>query len=272
MAWWISLLWFCLLSYLALVGLTYLFQDNLVFQQRALDPADQQRWQAYQVEFERQDGIRLHGWFRQSTSEGAPLLIYYGGNAEEISWNLEPLGRFNASLLLINYRGYGHSSGKPSEAALKEDALWLLDQITTEYQIPLARTFVMGRSLGSGIAAYVAAERAIAASILVTPYDNFIALGRLHYPWLPVDWLAKHRFESDRLAAQIASPALSLLAGKDRIVPPERGRRLMSLWGGETEILEFERADHIDITDQPGYWEAIGRFIEQHSPNRTNRH
>lgn len=263
LSWWLGVGWLCLLGYLALATLTYLFQDSIVFQRQPLQVSDQQRWKAYEVEMNRDDGTRLHGWFRHNTAAEAPLLIYYGGNAEEISWNLEPLGRLNASLLLINYRGYGQSAGEPSETALKSDALWLLDRYTNNYQIPLSRTFVMGRSLGSGIATYAAAERDVAGTILVTPYDNFITLGQLHYPWLPVDWLAKHRFESDQLAAQIGSPALALLAGQDRVVPADRGQRLMSLWGGETSVLEFAKADHIDITDQPGYWDAIAQFIEQ---------
>ena len=268
-----ALIWIVGLSLLVLTlffGLTYFNQDRTIFQTKPLDPQMAQRYSAYQQSFEHADGTRLHGWFRRHPDPNAPLLIYYGGNAEEISWNLDLLQRLDVSVLLVNYRGYGASQGEPSETALKADALWLLDKVSAEQQIPLERIFVMGRSLGSGIAAQVAHDRAIAGAILITPYDSFVALAASHYPGLPLGWLMKHRFESDRLAPRIEVPMLNLLAGRDRVVPPKHGRRLAQLWKGEVETLEFGDADHINITDQPGYWPEIGRFIANRVANQSN--
>lgn len=247
----------------AFFGMIYLNQDKVIFQTKALSSEAEQRYQDDAVSFERADGTLLQGWFRRHADADAPLLIYYGGNAEEISWNLEPLGQLNTSVLLINYRGYGQSGGKPSERALKDDALWLLDRISQQHAIPLQRIVVMGRSLGSGIASHVAALRPVAAVVLTTAFDSFPALARANYPRLPLAWLMKHRFESDLLAPTITQPMLTLIAGQDRIVPPAHARRLASLWQGPVTTQEFPQAGHIDITEQPDYWPSIKRFINE---------
>lgn len=261
---WIWLVWF-LISGLLLIGaffaLIYVSQDKTIFQTRPLLAAAKQRYQGDAISFKRNDETQLQGWFHRHSSSDAPLLIYYGGNAEEISWNIDPLRQLDCSTLLINYRGYGTSSGKPSETTLKEDALWLLDQISQQQSIPLQQIVVMGRSLGSGIATYVAAERPIAAVILITAFDSFPALARAHYPRVPLGWLMKHRFESDLLAPGISQPLLNLIAGLDRTVPAAHAQRLGSLWQGLVTTKKFPQADHINISEQADYWPSIQQFI-----------
>ncbi|MEH6469805.1 MAG: alpha/beta fold hydrolase [Halopseudomonas sp.] len=234
-----------------------------MFQTRPLTADAKQRFQDHAISFQRDDGTLLQGWFRLHPDPEAPLIIYYGGNAEEISWNLDPLQQLDCSVLLINYRGYGESGGKPSEVILKQDAIWLLDRISEQQSIPLQRVFVMGRSLGSGVATYVAAERPVAGVILITAFDSFPALARSHYSWLPLAWLMKHRFESDQLAPQIEQPMLNLIAAQDKVVPPAHAHRLASRWQGPVTTQTFSEADHINITEQPGYWSTIGQFIKQ---------
>ncbi len=261
---WTWLLWILLGGLVVIAtffGLIYLSQDHSVFQTQPLAPAAEQRYQDDAISFERDDGTQLRGWFRRHPDADAPLLVYYGGNAEEISGNIETLQPLQCSLLLINYRGYGQSGGKPSETALKEDAVWLLDQIHQQQAIPWQRVVVMGRSLGSGIATYVASERAVAAAILITAFDSFPALARAKYPRLPLAWLMKHRFESDRLAPTLSQPLLNLIAGQDQITPPSHAQRLGSLWQGPVTTREFPQADHINITEQPDYRSSIKQFI-----------
>ena len=272
MAWLLWLLWLWLLGCALFFGLLYLQQDNVIFQTRPLDPLAEQRYRELAIEFDR-NGTRLHGWFKRHPNPQAPLLVYYGGNAEEISWNLEAMQKLECSVLLINYRGYGQSQGQPSEQQLKSDALWLLDNISKQQNIPLERVILMGRSLGSGIATYVAHQRPVAGVILVTPYDSFIALAHNHYPWLPLGWLLKHRFESDRLAPEIDRPMLNLIADQDRVVPPRHAERLGQLWAGPVNVQRFATADHISITDQPNYWPSIRAFIAEHAPSpKSERH
>lgn len=262
------LLWIILSGLLlicAFFALIYLTQERTIFQTQPLTDAAEQHYHRDAVSFEREDGTQLRGWFHRHPDPDAPLLIYYGGNSEEISWNIEALEQLECSWLLINYRGYGQSSGKPSETLLKEDALWLLDQIHQTQQIELHKIILMGRSLGSGIASYVASRRPVAAVVLVTPYDSFPALARANYPRVPLTWLMKHRFETDLIAPLISQPMLNLIAGRDLVVPPAHSHRLASLWQGPVTIREFPEADHINITRSPDYWSSIKLFIEQQS-------
>ncbi|MFT6917377.1 MAG: pimeloyl-ACP methyl ester carboxylesterase [Motiliproteus sp.] len=245
----------------AFFALIYLSQDKTIFQTKPLLAAAKQRYLEDAISFTRNDGTQLQGWFRRHPDAEVPLLIYYGGNAEEISWNIDPLQQLDCSIALINYRGYGASDGKPSETMLKGDALWLLDQISQQQAIPLHQIVLMGRSLGSGIASYVASERPVAAVILITAFDSFPALARANYPKLPLGWLMKHRFESDLLAPAVSQPLLNLIAGLDSTVPPAHAQRLGSLWQGPVTTQEFPEAGHIDITEQADYWPSIKAFI-----------
>ncbi|WP_207062577.1 alpha/beta hydrolase [Motiliproteus sp. SC1-56] len=251
---------FTLLCLLAL-----LFQEQLLFQTRPLEADERQRLRAYEVAISR-PGAVLRGWYLPAGDPQAPLLIYYGGNGEEIAWNSQPLSALGVSVLLINYRGYGDSEGRPSAELLKQDALAVLDQVTVAHGIPLNRVVLMGRSLGSGVATFVAHQRPVAGVILVTPYDTLSNAARHHYPWLPVTWLLRHRFDSLALAPHISQPLLNLLAGRDREVPAALGERLGDAWGGEETRVRFREADHLDIHRQGGYWKAIDTFLRQVTP------
>ena len=142
--------------------------------------------------------MHLRGWLlRAAGREPAPLLIYFGGNAEEASWVLSELAHIPGwSALVVNYRGYGQSEGAPSERALFADALALYDQAIKRLDIEPHRVVAMGRSLGTGVATYLASQRPIAAVILVSPYDSLVSIAQRAYPFLPVRLLLKHRFDS----------------------------------------------------------------------------
>src|SRR5207245_8215813 len=112
--------------------------------------------------------------------------------------------------LLIDYRGYGSSEGSPSEAALTSDGLAWYDYATSELKAD--KVFLFGRSLGSGVAVQLAAERPLAGVILVAPFDSLVEVVRYHYPYLPVDWMLKHRIDSSGRGPKIAVPLLCLVA------------------------------------------------------------
>ena len=133
----------------------------------------------------------------------APTLIYFGGNAEEVSCTLaDPRWPRAWSIVALNYRGYGASEGAPGERALTADALAIYDAVAARDGIDRNRIVAFGRSLGTAIAARVAAERPVAGVVLVSPYDSLAAIGSHHYPWLPVSLLLRHRFDALADAAQ----------------------------------------------------------------------
>jgi homoserine O-acetyltransferase len=149
------------------------------------------------------------------------------------------LGRWpsaSAPLLFLNYRGYGDSQGKPSERNLLADALELYDWISAQSGVLAQRVVVIGRSLGTGIAAYVACQRPAAAAILITPYDSIVEIARRRFPYCAAQLLLKHRFDALRFASLAKAPALVLLAEHDSVIPKHHAMRLLDAWAGPKQV------------------------------------
>ena len=121
----------------------------------------------------------------------------------------------------MHYRGYGGSAGAPSEAALLEDARTLFDQVHARH----ADVVAMGRSLGTGVAVRLASERPVSRLVLVTPYDSLQDIAVRQYPYFPVRWLLRERFDSGRVAARVTAPTLILAADGDEVIPRESTKK-----------------------------------------------
>jgi len=237
-------------------------QDKLIFMPRPLAEPERQAVasrhpEAHEVSIDAADGTRLHAWHVRA-SDPAPLVIYFGGNAEEVSWMLDEIRRqkTDAAWLLVDYRGYGGSAGAPSEDALVADALAWYDAFSRENE----RVFVLGRSLGSGVAVQLASRRRLEGVVLLTPFDSMVDVGRHHYPLLPVGLLLKHRFDSLSLAPKITAPLLCLAAQDDEVIPVEQARRLYEAWGGEKRFVELS-GGHNGADAHPDYWLAVRQFV-----------
>ncbi len=250
---------------IGLMALIYLEQDRLIFFPPAAPGASPESagLTIREVDIATGDANSLRGWLARPAGmqhERLPLAIYFGGNAEEVSYMAGLASRLPGwSLLAVNYRGYGGNSGNPSERALCADALAIYDWAARRPDVDPARIAAIGRSLGSGVAVYLATERPIAALVLVTPYDSLRA-GR-HYPFLPVSLLLKHPFDSIGRASRISTPVLVLAAGRDDIIPSEHAQALFARWHGPKIWREFSGAGHNDIDADSGYYEAIAAFL-----------
>ncbi len=191
--------WLILIAAIA-VGVpaaAWLVQERLIFFPQTVSSTTHLPAHASALEIVAADGTHLRGWIVKGASTPAPAVIYFGGNAEEVSWTLSD-ARWprDWTIIGVNYRGYGASEGVPGEAALTSDALAIYDAAAKRPDIDPSRIVVFGRSLGTAIAAYVAAKRPAAGAVLVSPYDSLTAVGSKHYPWLPVSLLLRHRFEA----------------------------------------------------------------------------
>ncbi|MFQ5559894.1 MAG: alpha/beta hydrolase [Nitrospinota bacterium] len=242
--------------------LLYMFQDNLLFFPHKGGQEDLKQFSKHEITFNN-NGVVLHGWFiKREISREKPLLIYYGGNAEEVSSNLWDLGKFHTgSLLFMNYRGFGKSQGKPSEKRLFEDALFIFDQIIKKEQVTPDSILVVGRSLGSGVAVYVARHREVRGVILITPFDSVLNIAKQQYPIFPVSFLLNHRFDSLSLAPTIKKPALFLMGSEDTIIPNQNSENLLKHWGGAVYFKVIQGATHNTISDYKEYWQEINSFV-----------
>jgi pimeloyl-ACP methyl ester carboxylesterase len=190
-------------------------------------------------------------------------VLYFGGNAEEVSWML---GKASAQApgtgwLLVDYRGYGASGGAPSENALVADALRWHDY--AKETLGARELFVFGRSLGSGVAVQVAAARPVRGVILVAPFDSLTQVARHYYPYLPVGWMLKHPFDSVERAGALRSPLLCLVAERDEVIPLVHSKRLFEAWGGPKRWVGLRDAGHNNTDDAPAFWQAIREFLVQ---------
>jgi uncharacterized protein len=252
--------------------LVYLTQERLIFfpqrlDERAAMSIQQSYPRAEAFELVAEDGVRLHGWLVDGPIRRAsPLVIYFGGNGEEVSWLVSEFSRVSDwAALLVNYRGYGLSEGQPSETVLFRDALALYDRTTRRPDIDSRCVIVMGRSLGTGVATYLASQRPVAGVVLVSPYDSLVQVARGAYPFLPVDLLLRHRFDSMVRAPSIHAPLLALVAERDDIVRPERSRQLVQTWGGPARLELLDGVDHNTIHLHSNYWRLIGAFLADHA-------
>jgi len=206
-------------------------------------------------------GATLQGWF---IDRGTPLIIYYGGNGEEVSGNLFDVSKFSTgSLLFVNYRGYGASDNKPSEKTLFADALSIYDTMVGKYGFDPEQVILMGRSLGSAVAVHVAANRTVKAAILITPFDSMINVGKTHYPIFPLGLLLKHRFNSIKIVPDLTVPMLTIMAENDEIIPKTCSLNLLQSWGGSSKLITIKNAGHNDISGYPEYWRGVNDFLDQ---------
>ncbi|MBC8401748.1 MAG: alpha/beta hydrolase [Candidatus Marinimicrobia bacterium] len=248
-------------TYLLLLAYLYFRQDAFIYFPTKIPPHNRHVLDQYQqstINFTT-TGATLQGWFIEC---GNPLIIYFGGNAEEVSGNLYDLNKYpSGSLLFVNYRGFGASTGRPTAKDLSADALVIYDTMISEYGYSPANIILIGRSLGSAIAVHLAANRDVKALVLISPFDSMVNLAKKHYPIFPVDRLLKHRFDSRKLAPELNIPMLAIIGEKDRIIPRECSLSLVKVWNGPNRVVTIPAAGHNDISIYSEYWQVINDFI-----------
>jgi pimeloyl-ACP methyl ester carboxylesterase len=242
----------------------WLLQERLIFFQQPLSEAQRgavrQRFPAVREVFLQSGSEKIHAW-HVPAAPGAPLVLYFGGNAEEVSWMISQAATRAPGIgwLLVNYRGYGASEGSPSEATISADALQWHDYAVKE--LKPGRVLVFGRSIGSGPAVLVASERPIAGAVLVTPFDSLVEVAKRHYPFLPVSIMLRHQFDSIGRAPRISAPLLCLAATRDEIIPASHARKLFDAWAGPKRWVALEEAGHNTTDSHPLFWQNVTEFL-----------
>ena len=205
------------------------------------------------------DGHILKGWIVNPGRKKA--IIYFGGNSERIEGNIAAFQNIfpHYTLYLLNYRGFGESDGKPTEAGLYLDALAIYDHLKAEH----VHISVIGRSLGSGVATWLAASRKVEKLILVTPFDSAQELAQRAYPYFPMSLLLKDKHDSWSRAKQIDSRILMMIASDDAIISREHSDRLAEQFKPEQiEVMVIDEATHNTISTHPEFFDTMKNFME----------
>src|SRR5215813_7493563 len=252
------------LGYGGLLGLMYIFQRALMYfpDPRRTAPAAAGLSQADEVTLTSADGEKLIAWHVPSQGP-RPVVIYFHGNAGALDLRV---GRFKwltadgTGLVALSYRGYGGSTGKPSETGLINDGMAAYEFATARYAAK--RIVLWGESLGTGIAIAVAAERKVGGMILDAPFTSIADVGAAAYPFAPVRWLIKDPFRSDERIARVAAPLLVLHGERDRIVPIVFGERLFALAREPKRFVRFPLGRHVDLDDY-GAQKAVRIFLSE---------
>lgn len=187
-------------------------------------------------------------------------LLYFGGNAEDVGANIADFDAAfpGRAVYLVNYRGYGGSTGRPSEAALISDAEAIYDSLQARHD-PIA---VIGRSLGSGVAVALAARRPVDRLILVTPFDSIANVAADHFPWLPVRSLVRDRYDSLRRVGAVRAPTLVVVAERDEVVFRARSAALIAAIAPSLRhTLLVAGATHNDVSFYPEYLPSLREFL-----------
>lgn len=261
------------LAYAGMVAFMWLTQDSQMFfpQPTRGIAAPPPGWSLEKVAITAADGTPLAGVLVKPPVDPAaarPLavVIHFGGNAEEVTAYAGEVERQygRRAVLLVNYRGYGDSGGKPGEKALVADALALYDWTARRADLDATRICAHGRSLGTGVAVQLAAARPLRCVMLTSPFESLVAVGKTHFGWLPVDLLLRHRFDSLAHAPAMRIPALVVYGSADTIIPAEHSERLAAAWGGPVERVRLDGFGHNDIDLNPRYAEALVAFLDRH--------
>ncbi len=215
------------------------------------------------------DGVKIHSFLLPAPESKRALLFLHGnaGNASHRLPNAAELRRLGCSVLLLDYRGYGRSEGRPSEAGVYRDSQAGLDYLVETLKVPIGRVTVFGRSLGGAVAVDLARDRALAGVILESTFSSLSDLGRTIGGRL-FSFLAGGRFASIDKIALVRAPLLFFHGDQDQIVDHTLGHRLFEAARSPKSFETIRGAGHNDTIQVGGraYFERIGAFLDEVAP------
>lgn len=258
------MIWYAVVTvfvlYIGLALLLYLFQGRFIyFPTRPLGTTPEAIRLAYEeVTFSTADGLELHGWFVPG-AQPRPVLLFFHGNAGNISHRLESLRLFHElelSTLIFDYRGYGKSDGTPSEYGTYRDAAAAWRFLHEHRGVAAEDIVLFGRSLGGAVATWLATHVTPGGLIVESTFTSIPDLGAQIYPFLPVRWLARIRYNNRKRIPQVDCPVLIIHSQDDELIPIAHGRALFKS-AREPKRLLLLRGGHND-----GFLVSVDRYLE----------
>jgi fermentation-respiration switch protein FrsA (DUF1100 family) len=262
----IRMLVVALFSFGIITVIVWFFQDRMVyFPSSEMAATPESVGLAFEeVSFRAADNTALHGWYVPARDARATLLFCHG-NGGNISHRLDSLLIFQGlglNVFIFDYRGYGLSSGRPGEQGMELDAQAAWHWLIREKQADPATVIIFGRSLGGAVAAGLACDRAAAGLILESSFTSYTDIGRYHYPWLPVRFIAKYRYAAIEKVRLLDMPLLVVHSPADELVPFRHGRALYDACSGRKFFLEIS-GGHNDgfLVSGETYIQGLDAFI-----------
>ncbi|MFT5173742.1 MAG: fermentation-respiration switch protein FrsA (DUF1100 family) [Gammaproteobacteria bacterium] len=261
--------------YCAVLVAMFLWQGKLVFVPSTAHVADpsQLGFSFDDVWLTAADGVRTHAWYVPAASTTARTVLFFHGNAGNISHRSETLQlyhRLGLNVLMSDYRGYGRSEGNPSERGTELDALAAWQYLRQQRGTAASAILIHGRSLGGAIALALVEQIAesdnpIGAVIVESSFTSLPDVGALAYPWLPVRWLARIYYPNQARIARVRAPLLIAHATADEVIPFHHGQLLHAAAPTGAQFLSM-RGGHNDgfLATGTEYVEALNAFINQH--------
>ena len=251
-----------------LVAFVYFSQSRMIYlpdlpsRDLTADPADI-GLEYEDVTLRTSDSVDIHGWF--VPGESSRVLLFFHGNAGNISHRLESIRQFHSlglSVFIIDYRGFGQSGGRPSEAGMNRDAIAAWEYLTGERDIDPRNIIIFGRSLGGAVAAKLASRTEPLALIVESAFTSVPDIASEIYPWLPARWLSRMRHATRDYVANVRSPVLVIHSRDDEIIPYHHGERVFESAAEPRTLLPL-RGSHNDawIRDESNYINGLRAFI-----------
>lgn len=245
----------------------FFFQRRLIYFPRELEQASSERYAVYHglETFPGLDGEQL-GWqtARKSTTRQRLVVFHGNGSLALFSQPYQDIAPAGWQLILPEYPGYGTRSGVPTETSIQQTARATMAALQAD-DLPI---YLAGQSLGSAVASWTAATfpRDVAGLLLITPFTELADVASIHYPWIPARWLLRDRFDAQSDLRKYAGPAVFVIAGSDRIIPPALGKRLHQDFTGSKLLLEQTTADHNSLEFSAAWWKPAFDFLLSPAP------
>jgi len=250
------------LVYVGLVALMYVAQRKLMYfpDTTRYTPAAIGLPAAEEVTLDTADGEKIIAWHARPRGD-KPVVIYFQGNGGGLNlraWRFQQIVADGLGLIAVCYRGFGGSTGSPTERGLLLDGEAAYAFAAGLY--PPERIVLWGESLGTGVAVALAGEHPVARLLLESPYTSIADIAAAAYPFAPARLLTKDRFHSDRRIDKVSAPVLVLHGTDDNVVPIEYGERLYGLIRAPKRFVRVAGAGHNDH-DQHGAFETVRSFL-----------
>ena len=253
-----------LLVYFLIVVFLYFYQRNLLYHPNENNYSnDKLMAQVEKIKVRTNDNIDLLGWYYQKDIKKFKTILFFHGNAGSLENRIHKLNHFkdmNINFLIIAWRGFSGNKGKPSEKGLYEDGdssiQWLLNKGIKETDI-----IIYGESLGTGVATHLSQNRNFAGLILETPFTSMVDAAKTFYPYIPVKFLLKDKFENKKKIKNINLPILVMHGEADQIVPFSMGKKMYQL-ANEPKYSYFTKHDNHMMEFDKNLIKALNSFLE----------